>query len=34
MISALKFNQDGSFLAAGDRGGRVIVFSRKIHANR
>jgi len=28
MISAIKFNQDGSFLAAGDRGGRVIVFER------
>lgn len=29
MISALKFNADGSFLAAGDRGGRVIIFQRK-----
>ncbi|KAH0575747.1 Protein phosphatase PP2A regulatory subunit B [Spironucleus salmonicida] len=28
MISCLKFNHDGSFLAAGDRGGRVIVFER------
>lgn len=28
MISAIKFNQDGNFLAAGDRGGRVIVFER------
>lgn len=29
MISALKFSQNGMFLAAGDRGGRVIVFQRK-----
>lgn len=28
MISTIKFNQDGTYLAAGDRGGRVIVFER------
>ncbi|CAL6045987.1 Protein_phosphatase PP2A regulatory subunit B [Hexamita inflata] len=31
MISSLKFSQSGQFLAAGDRGGRVIVFQRKIN---
>ena len=30
MISALKFNQNGMYLAAGDRGGRVIIFQRKL----
>lgn len=29
IISALRFNQTGQFLAAGDRGGRVIIFQRK-----
>lgn len=34
MISALKFNQDGSYIAAGDRGGRVIIFERADSANK
>ena len=28
LISSLRFSQDGAFLAAGDRGGRVIIFQR------
>lgn len=28
MIGSIRFNQDGSFLAAGDRSGRVIIFER------
>eukprot|EP00768_Dysnectes_brevis_P003548 gnl/Dysnectes_brevis/2527_a3036_1661.p1 GENE.gnl/Dysnectes_brevis/2527_a3036_1661~~gnl/Dysnectes_brevis/2527_a3036_1661.p1 ORF type:complete len:461 (+),score=101.21 gnl/Dysnectes_brevis/2527_a3036_1661:36-1418(+) len=28
IISSIEFNQDGEFLAAGDRGGRVIIFQR------
>ncbi len=34
MISALKFNQDGSYIAAGDRGGRVIIFERADSTNK
>eukprot|EP00703_Trepomonas_sp_PC1_P000966 JAP95640.1 Protein phosphatase PP2A regulatory subunit B [Trepomonas sp. PC1] len=29
IISSLKFSQDGMYLAAGDKGGRVIIFQRK-----
>lgn len=28
IISTVEFNQDGEFLATGDKGGRVVVFQR------
>ena len=28
LISAVEFNGDGDFFATGDRGGRVVIFTR------
>ncbi len=28
VITALEFNQDGNYLASGDKGGRVVIFKR------
>ena len=29
-ISSIDFNEDGEFLAAGDKGGRIVVFKRDV----
>lgn len=33
-ISSVQFNESGEFLAAGDKGGRIVVFKRDIEVNR
>ncbi|GIQ85052.1 protein phosphatase 2A regulatory subunit PR55 [Kipferlia bialata] len=32
VISQIRFNQDGKYLAAGDMGGRIVVFERIQHS--
>lgn len=34
IINAVQFNSDGNYLAAGDRGGRIVVFNRSERAPR
>jgi hypothetical protein len=29
LISTIEFNEDGEFLAVGDKGGRIVVFQRE-----
>ena len=34
IVSAIEFDQSGDFLAAGDRGGRVVLFERERSKDR
>lgn len=33
LISTMEFNEDGEFLAVGDKGGRIVIFQREPEVN-